>query len=336
MNHMVATSRVHSKPKNDQSNFLTRPDTSQKPVPKQVRRGKLTAMIREETSAKSKREELVNETPFRIATPDLEIEAQVHAAGIGLINTFASDLFSFIDKAMARKEGPDWLVKLQAMDLTVGEINYRDPAVLLKELAIKGQSPLRKPVSAMVPAALWKDFYKRLEEVLGERHLWVHNSVKADTEQLKALVVLINKVAWHLELPVVRECGALLELMNPEEIDELEELDEPQTTPSDVVPTLGAFTKDDEAVVGSAVPGPFASYSYTLHVNGSIRNRSTDELLEVLIASGGTIGALLIARKPSGGRLRITTDGTIAAYFGEAWGFLAKVTSVNWFPGHLA
>jgi hypothetical protein len=149
-------------------------------------------------------------------------------------------------------------------------------------------------------------------------------------------VVLINKVAWHLELPVVRECGALLELMNPEEIDELEELDEPQTTPSDVVPTLGAFTKDDEAVVGSAVPGPFASYSYTLHVNGSIRNRSTDELLEVLIASGGTIGALLIARKPSGGRLRITTDGTIAAYFGEAWGFLAKVTSVNWFPGHLA
>jgi hypothetical protein len=55
-----------------------------------------------------------------------------------------------------------------------------------------------------------------------------------------------------------------------------------------------------------------------------------------LIDEAGTLGALLIARKPSGGRLRITPEGSIAAYFGDSWGFLAKVTPVTCFPGHLS
>lgn len=278
----------------------------------------------------------MSDIPMRVAKPDLLVEAQINAAGVGLINTFVADLFAFIDKGMSKTDGQDWLVKLQAQDIKSGEVNYRDPSVLLKEIAKKGQSPLRKPISSLVPAAHWKDFYNRLDEILGERHLWVHNSVKADAEQLKSLVVLINKVSWTLELPVVRECSELLEWMNPEETEVPIDTPEPETSPSELVAQLGVFTKDDEAAVGSPILGPFASYSYTLHMNGSIRYRSTDELLEDLIDEAGTLGALLIARKPSGGRLRITSDGVIAAYFGDSWGFLAQVEPQNWFPGHLS
>ena len=273
---------------------------------------------------------------LRVAKPDLEIETQVNVAGLGLIHSFVSDLFTFIDKGLAKSEGQDWLVKLQAQDISSGEVNYRDASVLLKELARKGQSPLRKPISVLVPASHWKDFYNRLDEILGERHLWVHNKVKADAEQLKSLVILINKVSWTLELPVVRECSELLEWINPENQEVPLEAIEPETTPSQLVAQLGEFTKDDELAVGSPIAGPFASYSYTLHMNGSIRNRSTDELLEDLIPEAGILGALLIARKPSGGRLRISANGTIAAYFADSWGFLAQVTPETWFPGHLS
>ena len=71
-------------------------------------------------------------------------------------------------------------------------------------------------------------------------------------------------------------------------------------------------------------------------MNGSVRDRGSDELLGDLVDAGDTLGALLIARKPSGGRLRITATGEVAAYFGETWGFLAKVEPNNWFPGHLS
>lgn len=272
---------------------------------------------------------------IRIALPNLEITNQVHSAGIGLINVFTSDLFDFIDKALKKTKGPNWLVEMQVQNVGADQ-NFRDPSALLKELVRKGQSPLRQPVSAIVPAANWKDFYKRLEELLGERHVWVHNEIKADSEQLKSLVVLISKLAWTLELPVVLECTELLELINPDETEVKVDTPEPEVAASEMAAELGRFTSDDETPVGTPLAGPFISHSYTLHMNGSVRDRATDELLGDLVEAGATLGALLIARKPSGGRLRITDSGEVAAYFGDTWGFLAKVEPINWFPGHLS
>lgn len=271
----------------------------------------------------------------RIALPNLEITNQVHAAGIGLINVFTSDLFDFIDKSLKKTRGPNWLVEMQVQNVGADQ-NFRDPSALLKELVRKGQSPLRQPVSAIVPAANWKDFYKRLEELLGERHVWVHNEIKTDSDQLKSLVVLISKLAWTLELLVVHECTELLELINPDETEVKVETPEPEVAASEIAAELGRFTSDDETPVGTPLAGPFISHSYTLHMNGSVRDRATDELLGDLVEAGATLGALLIARKPSGGRLRITESGEVAAYFGDTWGFLAKVEPVNWFPSHLS
>lgn len=271
---------------------------------------------------------------LRIALPNLDIPSQVNSAGSGLINVFSADLFSFIDKSLQKSKGANWLVEMQVQNVGADQ-NFTDPSVLLKELVQKGQSPLRGPVSALVPPASWKDFYKRLEDLLGERHLWVHNSIKADADQLKALCVLISKIAWSLELGVVQECQALLNHITPEPEEEIDEAPEPIEAASEIVAELGKFTSDDEASVGSPLAGPFTSHSYTLHMNGSVRDRGSDELLENLIEGGNTLGALLIARKPSGGRLRITPAGEIAAYFGDSWGFLAQVEHKMWFPGHL-
>ena len=273
--------------------------------------------------------------PGRVAIPDLAIPTQVNSAGCGLINVFASDLFDFIDKGLKKTKGPNWLTEMQVQNVGA-DVNYKDPSVLLKELAHKGGTPLRAPITALVPQANWKDFYKRLEDLLGERHLWVHNSINADAEQLKSLVVLVSKVSWTLELAVVQECQALLDHITPDETEVAVEAPEPVAAASEIAAELGRFTSDDETPVGTPLAGPFISHSYTLHMNGSVRDRASDELLGDLIADGDTLGALLIARKPSGGRLRVTSAGEVAAYFGDSWGFLAKVTPETWFPGHLS
>lgn len=272
---------------------------------------------------------------LRIALPNLDIQSQVNSAGCGLINVFASDLFDFIDKGLRKTKGANWLTEMQVQNVGADQ-NFKDPSVLLKELVNKGQTPLRGPVSALVPQANWKDFYKRLDDLLGERHLWVHNAIKADAEQLKSLVVLVNKISWTLELPVVTECEALREYITPDEVVVPIEPAEPEAAASELAAELGRFTSDDEIPIGTPIVGPFISHSYTLHLNGSVRDRRTDELLGDLIEDGDTIGALLIARKPNGGRLRITETGEVAAYFGESWVFLAKVQPETWFPGHLS
>ena len=150
------------------------------------------------------------------------------------------------------------------------------------------------------------------------------------------MAILVSKVSWTLELAVVSECQALLDHITPDETEVAVEAPEPVAAASEIAAELGRFTSDDETPVGTPIAGPFVSHSYTLHMNGSVRDRASDELLGDLIQDGDTLGALLIARKPSGGRLRVTSAGEVAAYFGDSWGFLAKVTPETWFPGHLS
>lgn len=273
----------------------------------------------------------------RIAQPDLNSEIQIHSTGIALINLFAQDLLAFIDLGLSKEKGTKWLTELQISKMNISESNYKDPSVLLKEIVNVGSSPLRGPISALVPKAQWKDFYNRLSEVLGSRHLWVHNEIRTTADELKSLCILLRKVSWILELQVSEECGELLSMLEPEEgATEEEEVQAPLKSPSEIVGTFQPLTENEDMQVGFPIAGPFITHSYTLHLNGSIRDRGTESLLEDLAAGAGTLGALLIARKPSGGRLRITAEGQIAAYFGDHWGYLAQVGANDWFPGHLS
>jgi hypothetical protein len=95
------------------------------------------------------------------------------------------------------------------------------------------------------------------------------------------------------------------------------------------------LTKDEAATVGTPLSGPYLDHSYTLHLNASIRDRDAGVLLSEVNANAEIIGTLLIARKPNGGRIRLLSNGVLAAYFDDHWGFLAQVEEPNWFPGHL-
>lgn len=264
---------------------------------------------------------------MRFPLPDLTSPIQISSAAIGLISTFTSDLFEFIDGALSRELGSNWLASIQMQNLG-SELNFKDPAVLLKELVQKGQSPLRRPISALVPQSHWRDFYNRLEDVLGERNRWVHNSINANSNSFKSLVLLINKVAFYLELPITKECNELLEHISPQMSNDRGRDASTPTLALESPPLL-------VGEIGAPLDGPFLSHSYTLHLDGSIRDRSSDQLLHELVPRSKALGHVLISRKPNGGRLKITSKGQIAAYFGDYWGLLGEIVPKDWFPGHI-
>jgi hypothetical protein len=280
------------------------------------------------------------EPAIRIALPDLAVSSLIHAAGMGLINCLAIDLFTFINEKVSKELGPQWLVEMQSKDLSLKSVNYRDPALLFKHLALpthpEMRSILRKPLNDVIPKNNQKDFYGLLDHILGERHLWFHQQIDATPDALKELAISVNKVAFAVDgLPVIRECNLVLDLFLPRESPELE-----SETPEEALPgfvkTVHEVTDGEELEVGASLEGPFLAHSYTLTLSGAIKDRKAGvQLDEIIPEDAASLGAVLIARKPSGGRLRITQEGVIAAFFGEGWGYLARVTQDKWFPGHL-
>jgi hypothetical protein len=105
---------------------------------------------------------------------------------------------------------------------------------------------------------------------------------------------------------------------------------------SEWVKGIQEVISENELGIGDLVEEKFLDFSYVLHLSGDIRNRKTNELLSDLNPESAIkVGTLLIARKPSGGRLRVTEDGKVGAYFEDHWGYIATVTPEQWFPEHL-
>jgi len=266
----------------------------------------------------------------RIVSPNITDNSQIHLTGLGLINLFASDLLIFIDKHLIESEGNNWLLNNKVKDLKFGEINLKDPSALLKELTRNGQSILRKPINLFINKAQLKDFYDRLEDVLDERHKWVHNEVVLSIDSLENLIITIKKIAWLLELPVIKECDQILGAVKPQ-IDESQLDSKPESKGQESYPEQIPSSDSSDEVINE----DFLSHSYTLHLSGSIRDRKTDNLLEDLIPGAKEFGKVLLKQKPSGGRLKITKNGQIAGFQDNSWVFMAKVEQGAWFPGHL-
>ncbi len=267
---------------------------------------------------------------LRIVSPNIFDSGQIHLTGLGLINLFASDLVIFIDKHLIESDGNNWLVDNKVKDLKFGEINLKDPSALLKELTRNGQSILRKPINLFINKAQLKDFYDRLEDILDARHKWVHNEVVLSVDSLENLIITIKKIAWLLELPVIKECDHILAVTKPGS-DESELDSKPETKGQESYPEQTPSSNSSDEVISD----DFLSHSYTLHLSGSIRDRKTDKLLEDLIPDSKEFGKVLLRQKPSGGRLKITKNGQIAGFQDNSWVFMAKVEPGAWFPGHL-
>ena len=267
---------------------------------------------------------------LRLRNPDLTNRSEIQVYGLGLINLFTSDLFNFIDLILIKSEGINWLQDNKVKDLKFAEVNLKDPSSLLKELTRNGQTILRKPINYFVNKSQLRDFYDRLDDVLAKRNSWVHNEVDPTPKTLEDLIIVVKRIAWLLELPVIKECDSILHLMKPEEI-------EPVKSPESIVVqvetiVINSKTDEDNQAID---PEKFIAQSYTLHLSGSIRDRKTDTLLESQVSGAKEFGSHLLAKKPSGGRLKITKEGEIACFQDEKWIFLAKVEPERWFSGHL-
>jgi len=287
---------------------------------------------------------------------------------------FANDLSSFINSFMAAKHGPAWLQNLKVEDVTYRNFNPKDPAALLKDLAKYGGSKLRPALFSKIERGFIKEYLEDLDDLLGERNAWLHRQVQETEAELLDLVTTLLRVGNPLSLPIVEDCLAIQSSIlapSPEvpsvapivtaiepsaEEPTLEPQEESNVEPSvppviEHEPATKKVVSEAEAIsvseiiqiageetsyIGDEVKERLLSHSYVLHLNGDIRDRASDELLgDLNPASAQSLGAFLISRKPSGGRIRITEDGTLCAFFEEKWGYLAKVKPEDWFPDHL-
>jgi hypothetical protein len=100
---------------------------------------------------------------------------------------------------------------------------------------------------------------------------------------------------------------------------------------SPVVDEIKELAITEEKAIGAEIEDGFLDHSYTLQLSGEIRDRKTDQLLSQVIGNRAeAVGTLFLARKPSGGRLKITASGEVAAYFDGKWGYLARVSGQDW------
>jgi hypothetical protein len=272
---------------------------------------------------------------MRVAKPDWNSSVQINQTGIGLINLFTGDLFEFIDNNLIKLLGDDWVRTLPNGDGEGSTMNFRDPSILLKDLGRKITPSLRLPINAKVKAERLFQFYNLLDDIHGERHLWVHQEIEPTKKNLSALVDLVNRVATYLDLPVCGECNSLAKEIGSIQRETVVTDESDSLVESALVLALNTLTKGEPVTVGTPIAGPYLDHSYTLHLNGSIRDRDAGELLSEVNSNAEAVGTLLIARKPNGGRIRLVPNGVLAAYFDDHWGFLAQVDEDNWFPGHL-
>ena len=278
---------------------------------------------------------------MRLALPDLQHEEQVHQTGIALINLFGADFFKFIDSELEKSDGVDWLTTYRKSNLVYANYNFVDPSNLLKELLRVSTSPLRKPIRTAIDGKDSVPFFNRLKVILDDRNDWVHHNSKFSSEQLKTLILNIYPIAEKLNLLVKTECDFLLSKLDGV-VPDIAQVDNPivpeteSKTESQLIKAIQNIIPSDERPIGEVVESEFTEFSYVLHLTGEVRNRKNNELLSELNPDmAESIGALLIARKPNGGRLRLSRDGVIAAYFEDHWGYLATVSPEQWFPDHL-
>ena len=278
---------------------------------------------------------------MRLAIPNLDQEEQIHQTGIGLINLLGVDLFNSINLELEAVEGVDWLTKYRKSSLVYLNYNFNDPSNLLKELLRVSSSPLRNPIRKVIPAKEIVAFFNRLQVILEDRNDWIHHNSIFTSENLKTLILNIYPVGEKLGLSLVTECDFLLSKLDGVEAD-LPQIEDPivaftkSESDSEWTSEIQKVVSESERAVGELVEDKFLEFSYVLHLTGEIRNRKNNQLLsEANPDSAASLGTVLIARKPAGGRLRVTSNGILAAYFEDHWGYLAKVSPDQWFPDHL-
>lgn len=283
---------------------------------------------------------------IRIQKPNLQDHLQISMCATNLLMIFGDDLASKIDVEMSALVGENWLPSLAESNDNYKNFNLKDMSALLKDLTRNGQSALRFTLLKELNDRERRDFFGALDDVLGERNAWIHRQVDSTAGAFKDLVSTIRVAGVFINLPIVIECDYLRSVTNDSSVIGKQEVLKVIPNIANAVGKVEKIQKieldkelqnvENEFEYGNPITGKMLAHSYVLRVNGEIENRANGENLKSHHAEFAlSLGALLISRKPQGGRIRITPDGLLCAFINEGWGYLAKVHSDNWFPGHL-
>jgi hypothetical protein len=275
----------------------------------------------------------------RIASPNLEFPEQIATTGIALINCLADDIYGYIEKYLESLGTRELYLTSEGLFTGDNSLNMRDPSSLFKVLSRSDYPVLRDQfrsgLNLMVDQKNRFEFYNKISEILDDRHDWVHKNISPTETSLRELITSISSICNTLNLPLSADCETLTMTLNGEHFHLKDETNEQETI--QIVQEIQKVLISEEPAIGSLIQSIFLEYSYTLHTSGQIRDRKTDKLLAHEIGSASdSVSALLVARKPSGGRLKVTSSGEICAYFDGSWGYLARIDSDHWFPGHLS
>jgi len=92
------------------------------------------------------------------------------------------------------------------------------------------------------------------------------------------------------------------------------------------------FSKNFKHAVGDPYTGSLLPQKYTLKLDGTIIDRREGlELQEKLGEKAIDIGKSLLKNHPTGGRLRLSSDGTIVGYQDEEWVVIGSIDLSSWF-----
>ncbi len=84
--------------------------------------------------------------------------------------------------------------------------------------------------------------------------------------------------------------------------------------------------------IGDPYSGSLLPQKYTLKLDGSIIDRREGlELRKKLGDEAIEIGRYLLGNHPTGGRLRLSSDGTVVGYQNEEWVVIGSIDLENWF-----
>jgi hypothetical protein len=84
--------------------------------------------------------------------------------------------------------------------------------------------------------------------------------------------------------------------------------------------------------IGDPYTGLLMPHKYTLKLDGSIIDRRTKlELNKIIGDKAKEIGKSFLENHPTGGRLRLSSEGTVVGYQNEEWVVIGRIELKNWF-----
>ena len=215
-----------------------------------------------------------------------------------------------------------------------------------------------------------KSYFEHLKDLRITRNEWLHRIIyPITTDELYDLCKTITEV-FPLSAPICQRASMIFDLLSKESfsrsdllrtskyvggyIARLEEIEEIRLREQEQEEILiDAYIEDQAAAmeefmeqeigrnisyrpyvpgIGDPYTGSLLPQKYTLKLDGTIVDRREGlELKEKLGENAIDIGQLLLKNHPSGGRLRISSEGIVVGYEDEEWVVIGSIDLINWF-----